>query len=58
MCRILIVKSSFYELDIQIMKFVQIVNFDENTLYRHPFHEMDNTFVWLYYLAIDYYIIS
>jgi hypothetical protein len=27
------------------MKFVQIVNFDENTLYGHPFHEIDNTHI-------------
>lgn len=50
---------SFHELDIQIVKFIQVVNFDENTiLYGHQFHEMDNIFI-VYVIVIkqNYYVI-
>lgn len=29
------------------MKFVQIVNFDENSLHGHPFHEMRAFTMWM-----------
>jgi len=44
-CRIHIVNHSFHELHIQMVKFVQFVNYNENTLFGHPFREMDNTYI-------------